>query len=126
MTETCFVFFQSNDCDIDGAVKILENYKFKVERSKESISASRNGLTFTVILDKELHVKVEATEIGTGSEYFEKMSKCDARFEIQIENFEEALDEINTLMEIQGAIQDASKGYLFLQWNEELSEPWVD
>jgi hypothetical protein len=33
---------------------------------------------------------------------------------------EAALDEINTLMEVQGA----SQGFLFLPWNGNLSEPW--
>ncbi len=44
--------------------------------------------------------------------------------EIGIENLDEALDEINTLMEVQGALQDASGGYLFLPWNGTLSKPW--
>ena len=35
-----------------------------------------------------------------------------------------ALDEINTLMEVQGALQDASRGYLFVPWSGNLSEPW--
>lgn len=35
-----------------------------------------------------------------------------------------ALDEINTLMEVQVALQEASEGFLFLPWNGNLSEPW--
>ena len=31
--------------------------------------------------------------------------------------------EINTLIEVQAAVQDASQGYLFLPWNNSLSEP---
>jgi hypothetical protein len=30
---------------------------------------------------------------------------------------------MNTLIEVQGALQDASRGYLFLPWNGSLSEP---
>ena len=27
-------------------------------------------------------------------------------------------------MEVQGALQDASRGYLFVPWNGSLTEPW--
>ena len=47
-----------------------------------------------------------------------------ARFEIEFDNLDEALYEINTLMEVQAALQDASSGLLFLPWNGNLSAPW--
>jgi hypothetical protein len=69
-------------------------------------------------------VCVEAAKIGHGTPHEDALRECDARFEIVIEDLDEALDEINTLMEVQGALQDVSQGFLFLPWNGELSEPW--
>jgi len=42
------------------------------------------------------------------------MGECSARSEIGIDDLNAALDEINTLMEVQDALQDASQGFLFL------------
>ena len=51
------------------------------------------------------------------------MRTLDARFEIAIDDLDEALDEINTLIDVQSALQEVSNGYLFLPWNGHLSEP---
>jgi hypothetical protein len=40
-----------------------------------------------------------------------------------IDNLDAALDEINTLMEVQGALQDAAKVFHFLPWNGNLYGP---
>jgi hypothetical protein len=66
----------------------------------------------------------EAAEIGRGTEHAEAMAAFDARFEVEFDDLEDALDEINTLMEVQGALQDASQGYLFLPWNANICKPW--
>ena len=53
---------------------------------------------------------VEAREIGDGTPHAEAMSACDARFEVSIGDFEKSIDEINTMMSLQGALQDVSVG----------------
>lgn len=45
---------------------------------------------------------------------------------VGIDDLDGALDEINTLMEVQVALQDASQGFLFLPCNGNLSEPWQE
>ena len=65
----------------------------------------------------------EAAEIGAGTAHEDALRGCDARFEIGIDDLDAALDEINTLIEVQSALQDASRGFLFLPWNGNLSEP---
>jgi hypothetical protein len=79
---------------------------------------------FHILLSTEPHVAIEAAEIGKGSPHSAAMRKCGARFEIVIDDLDVALDEFNTLMEVQAALQDASQGFLFLPWNGNLSEPW--
>ena len=51
------------------------------------------------------------------------LRECDARFEIGMDDLDKVLDEINTLMEVETALQDASHGYLFLPWNGNLAGP---
>jgi len=121
-----YVFFQSQNSSIEQATSLLERYSFTVEKVGEKLKASASGFTFDISLVNDNHVLEEAKEIGQGTPFSSEMNLCNARFEVTIEDLDEALNEINTLMEVQGALQDASKGYLFLPWNESLSEPYLD
>jgi hypothetical protein len=51
------------------------------------------------------------------------MRDCDARFEVSFASLDEARDEINTMMEVQAALQEACGGYLFLPWNGKPAAP---
>ena len=82
-----------------------------------------NGPEMSVAWSADPHVAEEAAEIAEGSPFAAELSRCDARFEIGIEDLDEVLDEINTLIEVQCTLQDATAGYLFNSWNGELSGP---
>jgi hypothetical protein len=66
-------------------------------------------------------VREEAIEIGEGTDYEIAMGDCDARFEVSFEDLDEALDEINTMIEVQVGLQEVCDGILFLTWNGGLS-----
>jgi len=117
------VCFQAENCDLEQAISLLEKYKFNVQQEGKILSVSRNN-DLEIVLIKEDFVREEAMGFSEGTKYEEEMSKCDARFEIIIKDFDKAIDEINTLMEVQRALQDASKGYLFTPWNGNITEPW--
>lgn len=119
------VFFRPGACDLDAAAEALAGYGLDVTRRGDELTAGRPGSPqFRIVLSAEPHVAIEAAEISEGTPHAAAMRECSARFEIGIEDLDAALDEINTLMEVQGALQDASQGYLFLPWNGELSEAW--
>ena len=125
MKASCVVCFQAKDCDLEQAIKSLEKYKFNVQQEEQKLTVSRNNdLEFDIVLVKEDYVQEEAMNFSEGTKYEREMSKCNARFEIFIRDLDKALDEINSLMEVQGALQDASKGYLFTPWNGNILEPW--
>jgi hypothetical protein len=125
MAECCMVFFRPGACDLDAAADTLAGYGLTVTRQAGELTVGRSGSPqFRVRLVAEPHVAVEAAEIGEGTPHAAVMRACGARFEIAIDDLDAALDEMNTLLEVQGALQDASRGYLFLPWNGNLSEPW--
>lgn len=125
MADGCLVFFRPGACDLDAAAKSLAGYRLTVTRRGDELTAGRPGSPqFRIVLSAEPHVAVEAAEIGEGTPHEAAMRECGARFEVGIDDLDAALDEINTLMEVQGALQDASQGFLFLPWNGNLSEPW--
>jgi len=112
-------------CDLDAASRSLTGYGLKVARWGDTITASRPGSPeFRIRLATEEWVRAEAAEIGDGTPHEAAMRECDARFEVSFDSLDDVLDEINTLLEVQGALQDASRGFLFLPWNGNLSGPW--
>ena len=127
MSDGCMVFFRSGACDLDDAAKALAGYGLTVTRRGNMLIAGRPGSPlFRVRLSAEPHVAIEAAEIGEGTPHAVAMRECGARFEIDFDDLDAALDEIHTLMEVEVALQDASQGFLFLPWNGNLSEPWEE
>lgn len=119
------VFFRRGACDLDAAAKALAGYGLGVDRCGDALIVGRSGSQqFRIVLSVAPHVAMEAAEVGEGTPHAAALLDCDARFEIGIDDLDAALQEINTLMDVQGALQDASHGYLFLPWNGSLSEPW--
>ena len=108
MSERCMVFFKPGACDLKGAQESLLKYRLVVEPDGDDLVAGRPGSPhFRIRLATDANVASEAAEIGDGTRYANEMRKCTARFEIEIDDLDAALDEMNTLMEVQGAIQDA-------------------
>lgn len=126
MNSTSLVFFRDGSSSLQRAEQELRRYKFDVRPDEDSLLVAGPGAQdFRITLARQPHVLKEAQEIGRGTEYEQALSRCDARFEIDIPDLDESLAEINTLMEVQGALQDASAGYLFLPWNCKITGPWV-
>lgn len=123
MSETCFVLFRSGECNLEKAIKHLRSDGLTVLEKPDHLVVSRPAApSFRVYLQSGATVKTESEEIAANYGGSPGLRECDARFEIAITDLDEALDEINTLMEIQGALQVASAGVLFLPWNGELLE----
>jgi hypothetical protein len=125
MGEVCQVYCRSGTCDLDAVGRALAEYGLTVTHQSDHLTAGwPGGPHFRIWLEVGEPVRAEAAEIGEGTPHEAAMRECDARFDIGIDDLDEALQEINTLIEVQTAVQDASQGYLFLPWNNNLSEPW--
>ena len=99
----------------------------KAKRSGDTVKVSGypEGPSFEITLHEGLDVKELAIEISSDTEHADAMSQCDARFGLEIPDLDAALDEINTLIEVQSLLQDATRGYLFTGWNQSVMEPWM-
>jgi len=124
MSETFFIMFESTNATLEQAKEVLETAKFKMSESDgELICSQFASQEFKIHFATEAFVQEEATEITEGSEHEAAIKLCDARFEVSIPDLDEALDEMNTLIELQGTLQDVSNGYLFTHWNGNLLPP---
>ena len=64
-------------------------------------------------------VQQESQEISAN----EELKQCDKRFQISFDDLDEVLDEINTLIEVQITLQNATRGFLWNSWNGQLTAP---
>ena len=119
------VFFpaQAGAHDLDWAREALGEQGLTVATTPRGLEVSwgDDGPLLRVAFARGDHVAEEAAEIAEGGEFEDAMRGCAARFEIAIDDLDEALDEMNTLIEVQATLQQATAGYLFNSWNRELS-----
>jgi len=102
MSSGFLVFFQSGSCDLSDAARALSGYGLNIRKESNHLYAKRQGSPeFKICLSEEPWVIEEAKEIGENTPFEEAMKTCDARFEVNFDSLDEALDEINTMMEIQ-------------------------
>lgn len=50
-----------------------------------------------------------------------EVERCTSLFEVSFLDLEETLDEINSLIDVQCTLQQATEGFLYLEWNGHLS-----
>ena len=73
-------------------------------------------------LSAEPHIAVEAAEIA-GYRKIDAFKAFDRRFEVYIDDLDKALDEINTMNEVQLTLQDLTNGYIVRSWNGAIDPP---
>lgn len=121
---SCMIFFRSGSHDLNTAERLLADAGLSVSHSGDRLAVQwHNGPELRIVMASGELVQEEAAEIAEGSPFVEAMRQCDARFEISFDSLEEVLDEINTLIQTQLTLQNATRGYLFLNWNGNLSGP---
>jgi hypothetical protein len=118
------IFFRSGRFDLDAAAVALSERGLSVRRMNDELAVGfRGSPELRVAYVQENYVQQEAEEISAGTPYAAMMGQCDVRFEILIDDLDEILDEINTLIDVQATLQDATAGFLFNTWNGEMSSP---
>jgi hypothetical protein len=68
-------------------------------------------------------VAQEVALIGEDNRHAAALAGCDALFEVSFLDLDEVLDESTTLVEVQCALEEATRGFLYIGWNRHLSAP---
>jgi len=104
---------------LHDAQTALENYGLTVENENNKLLCFRdNSPRFSVHMNTGEDVQIEAKELGAENpNYRSRLSKCDRRFEVSFDSLDEVLNEINTLIDIQFALQEITEGVVFTSWN---------
>lgn len=128
-TGTLLILFESGKAALDDAAEALKGRVFEVEKRTlatggEVLTAKwGSGPVFHVCFNEAAHVAEESREIGEGSDFTDQLNRCNARFEVIIEDLDQAIDEMNSLIELQLTLQTLTGGFIYNCWNGELSEP---
>jgi hypothetical protein len=118
------ILFHNPSIGLSQASAILKEHALTVEDKDDTLQVRwNNSPVLTIRLARGTSVKEMAVEIGRDSPYATDLAECDACFGIFFVDLEEVLDEINTLIATQIALQSATHGFLFNTWNSHLSPP---
>ncbi len=120
------VFFpaQAGGFDLDWARDALTAQGLSVDAQPGALAVrwDEDGPVLRVAYAQGEQVAREALQrAGEGAPAEALLRACTARFEIAIDDLDEALDEMNTLIEVQSTLQDGTGGHLFNTWNREWS-----
>jgi len=115
----CFVFFRSGSVTLDDAAQRLAAAGLDVQRAGDQIAVRwGQGPQLRIRFARDPRVVAEARAIGANTPHAAALGQCDARFEVRFDDLAHVLDEVNTLIEVQLTLQEATGGVLFTSWNQ--------
>ncbi|NYE94284.1 hypothetical protein FHU41_000505 [Psychromicrobium silvestre] len=120
-----FVYFRRGAASLESALNTLPMHDLQAASvTEENFLVSEQGLSFLITLEESEQVPLAAAQAAGAEPRWQPLTECTARFAVEISDLEAALEEINTMLELQGALQDCCNGYLVLPWNGGILEPW--
>ena len=123
-TANSIVMFNGSALDLAGARRALEATTLTVDGDDQELRVRwADGPVLRVSLERGPGVLAEAHELGAGTAFVTQLQACDARLVIAFDDLGAVLDEVNTLIETQVTLQQATQGILFNTWNDEMSAP---
>jgi hypothetical protein len=118
-----FVYFSGSTTLADasralaGSLNVVETGELLHVRWRDRLEPE-----FTVRFSAGDAVVRAAVELGA-RHGIDEFNNLDQRFEVAIDDLPAALDEANTLIEVQLTLQDLTNGYLVLSWNGSVQAP---
>ena len=107
----CVIYFDKDAFGLDEAEATLRQRRLSVSRAGDALRAwRRNGPVLTIRLQRGPAVREDAGRLGRGTQYADRLAGCGSRLEITFDDLDKVLDEINTLIEVQGALEAATPG----------------
>ena len=120
-----FMVYFRGPATLADAARSLADHKLHVVESGDTLEVRwkpGTGPGFWVGLNAEPWVVVEAAEHAEAKGVPE-MAGLDRRFEVPMDDLDAALDEYNTLFEVQATLQDLTGGYIVNSWNGNVIPP---
>jgi hypothetical protein len=122
--ESTYVMFHAPEIEIEDAVSALRRRGLNVFIHPQGLIISENDQpAFSVRLVRSQEVQETSAALANGTAYAEKLSQCDARFEITLGDVDKILQKPKTLNEIRSALQELTHGYSYNTWDKTLSGP---
>lgn len=123
----CLLFFRDPDAEFtpDRLKQALADTGVTVEGEAEpfALRCGDGPTLYSSIIRGEVAAVLAERLMGRGHKHRAMAAACDAYIEIKFESLDEVLDEINTLIDVQAALQAATGGLLYLSWNQSFSGP---
>ena len=118
------VIFESVDFGFEDLHDALLESGLSILRHENTLAVwlEDGPLLFITMLTGEA-VQQESARIGIGTSYAEELTHCQTRIEIAFDDLEEVRTEVETLVEVQALLQEATQGFIFNTWNGKLAPP---
>lgn len=122
------ILFESSEATLNDAEETLKDTT-AFEVKKEGDSSSReflrvtypNGPAFRIYLNTDEAVKQRIEQLAPHTAYEEGLTRCDAQFEVVLEDLYGAIDETNALIDLQATLEELTSGFQLNCWNGNLS-----
>jgi hypothetical protein len=124
----CLLFFRDSDASFtpDRLRSVLADAKLTVEGDVEPF-AVRFGdgptLHVSVVHGAVAPLLAERPLRKNDGRFRALAADCNAYIEIRCDALDEVLNEINTLIEVQCTLQDATSALIYCSWNQSFSGP---
>lgn len=121
------VLFHAPDFDLESAAQTLRPCGLEVTRAGDvlSVRRKREGKrpVLYLHLDRGENVRKLAATLSQGTEFASLLAGCDSVFKISFDDLDDVLDEINTLIDVQGYLEEATGGVICNTWNGSIWKP---
>lgn len=116
--------FHNPDLTLKQAVNALRKRGLDVNIEGNHLRILKEEFPPIVIeLVRTSEAQETATAIGLNMEFAESLARCDARFEVGLFDSEKWLEEKQTLLVIQEALQTMTQGFVYFTWDKRLLSP---
>ncbi len=118
--EVAYVMFHAPRIELKDAVNVLRKARMDVViQADRLLIRTRGTAAVGVRLSRDPEVHEVSTELAADTEFAERLSRCDARFEIG----PFVSDQTDTVRQIAQLLQSLTDGFLYQTWNQQLSGP---